>query len=877
MWIVAWITSLFFSGVAFYLSNRASGDVGEVQQRLALLEGRMMRLPPDALTQPAEPPPAPPLPEEPLAMWEAAAPPGAEVPEPAAPAPPPRPSPRAAPPSRLEAEGLLTERGLVWLGGITLALGGAFLVKFSMEQGLLSPAIRVAMGILIGVAAIALGHHLSRRESGSDATPWLLPPVLVGSGCAIAFASLFAAHGLYDLLPAPLAFAALAGAAAGTALLSVHHGPHVAALGIVGAFVVPALIRSQAPDAVGLFTYLSLVTAGAAALLRWREWWWLAWVTVAGALGWALLWLVSAFAPGDELVLGLHVCTVLAIVAAVRRGIRPLPPFAAPADTPMVRHLVLVTAVTASLTLFLMVAAADRSPVALAFLFAHSIGVIAFAWRDQPFDRLPWVAAATMALVLAGWDLSGAAIGHVDVLLTPPLPLKAERFLWTAALAAMLFGGAGLRLAARAERPQRWAALAAATPVILLGEGYWRLSPLGLQWAWWVGALALAGLLVAAAERAYRRRADRRFEAALGIYATGAVAAIALGLVMALDEAWLTVGLSLALLGVGWVQAHLEVPGLRRVALGLTGVVLVRLLLNPYVLDYPLAEPSLFNWLLYGYGVPAASFAVAARLFRTRADDHLVATLEAGAIAFAVLLAGFEIRHLAAGGLLPSHGYGFAERSLHDITWLAGAAALFALHRRTGRPVPLWGGVALLMAATPQIVLGQLLLGNPLFTGAPVGDTMLFNLLLPGYGIPFVLYLLVSRAAPGSPRPAKRVADGMALLLGFVWATLEVRHGFSGTRLTAVPMSQVELWSYSILYLLGGVTVLLAGLRLARRRLRHVGLAILLLVVAKVFLIDLAELTGIWRAFSFLGLGATLVGVGWMYRRLRPVPVGEER
>jgi len=44
--------------------------------------------------------------------------------------------------------------------------------------------------------------------------------------------------------------------------------------------------------------------------------------------------------------------------------------------------------------------------------------------------------------------------------------------------------------------------------------------------------------------------------------------------------------------------------------------------------------------------------------------------------------------------------------------------------------------------------------------------------------------------------------------------------------------------------------------------------AVIVLTVLKVFLIDLSDLTGIYRALSFLGLGAVLIGIGWFYQRL---------
>ncbi len=42
----------------------------------------------------------------------------------------------------------------------------------------------------------------------------------------------------------------------------------------------------------------------------------------------------------------------------------------------------------------------------------------------------------------------------------------------------------------------------------------------------------------------------------------------------------------------------------------------------------------------------------------------------------------------------------------------------------------------------------------------------------------------------------------------------------------------------------------------------------MVLTVLKVFLIDMSDLTGIYRALSFLGLGVVLIGIGWFYQLL---------
>ena len=49
--------------------------------------------------------------------------------------------------------------------------------------------------------------------------------------------------------------------------------------------------------------------------------------------------------------------------------------------------------------------------------------------------------------------------------------------------------------------------------------------------------------------------------------------------------------------------------------------------------------------------------------------------------------------------------------------------------------------------------------------------------------------------------------------------------------------------------------------------LRHAGMILVCLVVAKVFLIDMAGLKGLLQVFSFLGLGVALLGLGYAYRR----------
>ena len=59
-------------------------------------------------------------------------------------------------------------RWVVWVGGLTLALGGFFMVRYSIEAGLLGPGVRMMLGGLFALALLAAGEWTRRKESISD-------------------------------------------------------------------------------------------------------------------------------------------------------------------------------------------------------------------------------------------------------------------------------------------------------------------------------------------------------------------------------------------------------------------------------------------------------------------------------------------------------------------------------------------------------------------------------------------------------------------------------------------------------------------------------------------------------------------------------------
>jgi uncharacterized membrane protein len=129
--------------------------------------------------------------------------------------------------------------------------------------------------------------------------------------------------------------------------------------------------------------------------------------------------------------------------------------------------------------------------------------------------------------------------------------------------------------------------------------------------------------------------------------------------------------------------------------------------------------------------------------------------------------------------------------------------------------------------------------------------------------------VLALKARNTRPIPYRILTASTAVVLALSYLTLQVRRFYQGPELGLIyRTSDAELWTYSAIWLLFGVLLLLAGILLRSQPARMASAAVVLLTVAKVFLYDLAGIGGVWRALSFIGLGLVLVGIGWTYQRL---------
>jgi len=880
--------------VALALSIDARGRIRLLESRLAALEAAvsssaLSRLAAqvslleaggqaggrDAAGGPAAPPPVPP----------AAAPPPVEAQSPVAPPEPPidagaaqprapamSPRPAAPAPSFEERFGT---RWVVWVGGFALALGGIFLVRYSIEQGWLGPGVRVMLGALLAALLIGAGEWLRRQEnrSGVAGVPAAhIPSILTAAGTTVAYATVFAAYALYGFLGPAAAFLLLGVVALATLAAALLHGPALAALGLVGAEVTPLLVRTETPDYWALYVYLAVVTAAAFGLARLRLWRWLA-IT---AVGFGLFWVFPGVDGAVDAMLAPHLFHVIAgfcfaallIVAGLYYG-----PGAAPGRIDAVSSGAIAAYLLAAA---IVVVGQDHAAAALVGFAALTAATVAIAWRSESAAGALPAAALLAALVIISWavarELSHLVASGPGSGLTPE-PSQADIALHVGlgAFFALLFGAVGYLAQgryARAATPIIWAATAVLAPLAILIALYYRIYGLERSIPFAFLALLLAAWCAVATEQLGKRAPRPGLASAAALHAAGGAAALALALTFALEKGWLTVGLALMAPGIAWVAEKRPLPMLRWIAAAAAALVLARIAWEPRIVGADVGTTPFFNWLLYGYGVPALAFWTAGHLLRRRRDDVPSRAIDAAAILFTVLFAFLEIRHAMNGGDIYASTGALGELALQVAAGLAVTIGLERLRLRTRNIVHNVAALIVAGLTLLAIVLGLLGVDNPLVTGAPVGGVFL-NLILLGYGLPALLAIMLALMARSTrPMPYRAVAAGVSVVLGLAYLTLEVMRLYHGPVLTAGAIGDAEQYTFSAVWLAYGVVLLVVGLLIGSKPARLASAAVIVLTVAKVFVVDMAGLAGIWRALSFIGLGLVLVGIGYLYQRL---------
>jgi uncharacterized membrane protein len=273
--------------------------------------------------------------------------------------------------------------------------------------------------------------------------------------------------------------------------------------------------------------------------------------------------------------------------------------------------------------------------------------------------------------------------------------------------------------------------------------------------------------------------------------------------------------------------------------------------------------PSWSNALRYVLPLALAAGFAAWRVAERRNLAFTLAVL-AGAAGTVVLHVLYK-QLFAIGDDAAFVAWSMAERTVWQALLVGGGVALARFVPRTPwRAI----GIALAAAGLWHFTLFNFLLHNPLWAVQETGALPLANWLAPSYLLAGMAVWWLTRLPVGVLRERlRRLGDGVLMLLIAFWALSELRHAFAGSLLTSLPMSQSEDLLRSLLGIVLALGYLWWGSRNNQRTWRIGSLVLMLVAVLKVFLVDAAGLEGLLRIASFLALGVSLIGIGWVYSR----------
>ena len=262
-------TILFFAiaGLGLWLFL-IRGEVAHLRRRLSDLEdGQWLRTAIEAAPEPIVPEPVAPFKVAAKATSRCVA---AVVSRDVAPAPvwevPEEAAPKPAfknPLAGASFEELVGGKLPIWIGGIALVFAGFFLVRYTIEAGLLGPGARSIIATLFAFAMIALsefGGRLPKVGESFTADPRVAQS-LAGAGVATLYGTLYMASEIYGLIGVATAFLLVIVVTAIAFVLALRHGPPTALMGLAGGFAAPWVAGMGASNLLILLLYLAVFIA----------------------------------------------------------------------------------------------------------------------------------------------------------------------------------------------------------------------------------------------------------------------------------------------------------------------------------------------------------------------------------------------------------------------------------------------------------------------------------------------------------------------------------------------------------------------------------------------------------------------------------------
>ena len=790
----------------------------------------------------------------------------------------------------------LTDRFIRWLAsgnwparvGVLVSLVGAgTLLTEAAGRDLLTSSIETRLAaVTAGAAVLLVIGWVQRRNRPAFGLS------LQGGGIALLHVAVFAGYPVHGVIGAAPAGVAVVAVTAGAVVLSVVQDSRaLAVLATVGGFLAPVLTYTSSDDHLLLFGFYAILSAAIVAVAwfkAWPELNLLGWVSTFGIAAW---WLQARFDPDDWMAVQPLIAVLVLLYMSIpaisaRRG--------APETHEMWMHpLVFGMPFIALGVQQLLVGHVDYALAVSALVLALVQGGLLAIVRGLGTESRELTATY-------------AGLGTVFVSIAVPLALDGSygATVWAAQGALLVWIGCRRGRLLMIVGGGVLQALAGAWFAVGLPESL----PYGPdvravanEYLLAAAVLAVAGLVSGWRIHLASQRVD--FHAAVGwlVLGWGTAWWLTGGLVeigSQIPEHWLSASLAFVVVSSGAAVAAagpLRWPRLNALGLLIPPALVAALVVSLSTQDHPLDRFGWAAWpvslaVFYGCLRPReqALGRLAARWHArlhgdppasgtARGPVPLAAGLHAAGFWIVTVIAGMEVRwqiDQVAEGVWPlavtaAAAMVLAGAPMAARRWLAWP---FDTHHRT---------YTLACSGPLLIVLAAVVLGAAVFSDgdpSPLLYLPVANPLGVLVGMQLVVLLAWRRQAEQQwDHPFQGLVDARwsptLFVLGLILATAETARTMH--HWLDVPWDLESLWesaalqtSLSILWAVIALSGMVVGVRMARRAVWVAGTSWMAVVVAKLFVVDLRNLTALGRVVSFIVVGVLLLIVGY----LAPVP-----
>ncbi len=186
-------------------------------------------------------------------------------------------------PKNVPAEFAAAVTWLIRAGVVVLLCGIGFFLKYSIDNNLVSPAVRVLMSLTFGIAMAAAGYWGAGKKYRAVSIG------ILDAGLVTLYLSLFASFRLYHLTDAMTTFGAMTAVTVAAMVLALRlSAPAVAIAGCAGGYLTPVMLSDNSGNLTAFFLWILIMTAGSMIVARLRNW------KLLNIIAFVLSWILTA-------------------------------------------------------------------------------------------------------------------------------------------------------------------------------------------------------------------------------------------------------------------------------------------------------------------------------------------------------------------------------------------------------------------------------------------------------------------------------------------------------------------------------------------------------------------------------------------------------